>query len=111
MPSSSSVSSGLSLQSFSSSEPEWNSDHAPEGDLPLTDGEEDLKFLIDRELISESEDDLHPWAKPTSPDGKGKEVEEEDWRETEDEEEDDMAEGEGGFLVPMAGTEEGDEEG
>jgi hypothetical protein len=81
MSSSSSVSSGLSLQSFSSSEPEWNSDHAPEGDLPLTDGEEDLKFLIDGELISESEDDLHPWAKPTSPDGKGKEVEEEEEKE------------------------------
>ncbi|KAK1645837.1 hypothetical protein QYE76_063642 [Lolium multiflorum] len=81
MSSSSSVSSGLSLQSFSSSEPEWNSDHVPEGDLPLTDGEDDLKFLIEGKLISESEDDLHPWVKPTSSDGKGEEVEEEEEKE------------------------------
>jgi hypothetical protein len=38
-------------------------------------------------------------------------LEEEDWRETEEEEEDDIATEEEGFLVPMAGTEEGDEEG
>ena len=91
MSSSSSVSSGLSLQSFSSSEPEWNFDHVPDGppeafvgsdgDLPLTDGEDDLKFLIEGELISESEDDLHPWVKPTSSDGKGEEVEEEEEKE------------------------------
>ena len=88
MSSSSSVSSGLSLQSFSSSEPEWNSDHGPDGDLPLTDGEDDLKFLIEGELISESEDDLHPWVKPTSSDGK---EEEEDVEEEEEKEEDDSS--------------------
>ncbi|KAK1692247.1 hypothetical protein QYE76_008944 [Lolium multiflorum] len=95
---SSSVSSGLSLQSFSSSEPEWNFDHVPDGppeafvgsdgDLPLTDGEDDLKFLIEGELISESEDDLHPWVKPTSSDGK---EEEEEVEEEEEKEEDDSS--------------------
>jgi hypothetical protein len=98
MSSSSSVSSGLSLQSSSSSEPEWNFDHVPDGppealvgsdgDLPLTDGEDDLKFLIEGELISESEDDLHPWVKPTSSDGK---EEEEEVEEEEEKEEDDSS--------------------
>ena len=98
MSSSSSVSSGLSLQSSSSSELEWNFDHVPDGppealigsdgDLPLTDGEDDLKFLIEGELISESEDDLHPWVKPTSSDGK---EEEEEVEEEEEKEEDDSS--------------------
>ena len=98
MSSSSSISSGLSFQSSSSSEQEWNFDHVPDGppealvgsdgDLPLTDGEDDLKFLIEGELISESEDDLHPWVKPTSSDGK---EEEEEVEEEEEKEEDDSS--------------------
>ena len=98
MSSSSSVSSGLSLQSFSSSEPEWNFNHVSDGppeafvgsdgDLPLTDGEDNLKFLIEGELISESEDDLHPWVKPTSSNGK---EEEEEVKEEEEKKEDDSS--------------------
>ena len=86
MSSSSSVSSGLSFQSSSSSEQEWDFDYVPDGppealvgsdgDLPLTDGEDDLQFLIEGELESESEDDLHSWANPTSSD-KAEEEEEE----------------------------------
>jgi hypothetical protein len=98
MSSSSSISSGLSLQSASSSEQEWNFDHVPDGppealvgsdgDLPLTDGEDDLGFLLEGELKSDSEDDLHPWAKPTSSDG---EEEEEEVEEEEEKEEDDSS--------------------
>jgi hypothetical protein len=96
MSSSSSISSGLSLQSASSSEQEWNFDHVPDGppealvgsdgDLPLTDGEDDLGFLLEGELKSDSEDDLHPWAKPTSFD-----EEEEEEEEVEEKEEDDSS--------------------
>ncbi|KAK1612843.1 hypothetical protein QYE76_036516 [Lolium multiflorum] len=66
-------------------------DHGSDGDLPLTDGEDDLKFLIEGELISESEDDLHPWVKPTSSDGKEEEeeVEEEEEDGGDDEDSDD----------------------
>ena len=105
---SSSASSALSFQSSSSDEPmpepnqwdepEWDFDYVPDGppealvgsdgDLPLTDGEDDLKFLIEGELISESEDDLHPWVKPTSSDGK---EEEEEVEEEEEKEEDDSS--------------------
>ncbi|KAK1606665.1 hypothetical protein QYE76_030338 [Lolium multiflorum] len=92
--SSSSASSGLSFQSSSSSEPMPEYDQmalyekrAPEhwderewvvssdDDLPLTGGENDLRFLIDGELEAESEDDLFSWASFTSSD---EEEEEED---------------------------------
>ena len=98
---SSSISSGLSLQSSSSSEQEWNFDHVPDGppealvgsdgDLPLTDGEDDLGFLLEGELKSESEDDLHPWANSTSSD------EEEEEEEVEEEEEDDSSSSSAGY--------------
>ncbi|KAK1609004.1 hypothetical protein QYE76_032677 [Lolium multiflorum] len=74
---------------------EWNFDHVPDGppealvgsdgDLPLTDGEDDLGFLLEGELKSESEDDFHPWANSTSSD------EEEEEEEVEEEEEDDSS--------------------
>jgi hypothetical protein len=44
-------------------------------DLSLTDGEDDLRFLVDGELEAESEDDLFSWASFTSSD---EEEEEED---------------------------------
>jgi hypothetical protein len=43
------------------SEPEWDFGLLSDSDKPLTDGEDDLQFLIERELESESEDDLHSW--------------------------------------------------
>jgi hypothetical protein len=43
------------------SEPEWDFGLLPDSDKPLTDGEDDPQFLIERELESESEDDLHSW--------------------------------------------------
>ena len=82
-------------------EPEWDFDYVPDGppealvgadgDLPLTDGEDDLQFLIEGELESESEDDLHSWANPTSPDKAEEEEEEEEEEEQEEEEEDDSS--------------------
>jgi hypothetical protein len=79
--SSSTASSGLSLQSSSSSELEqevdlmaiyearapeywdardWDFSKESEDDEPLTDGEEDLQFLLDGELEATSDDDLFP---------------------------------------------------
>jgi hypothetical protein len=43
------------------SELEWDFGLLSDSDKPLTDGEDDLQFLIERELESESEDDLHSW--------------------------------------------------
>jgi hypothetical protein len=82
MDSSSSASSGLSFQSSSSSEPmpeydpirayearapewwderDWNFSVESEDDDSLTDGEDDLHFLVDGELEEESDDDLFSW--------------------------------------------------
>jgi hypothetical protein len=100
--SSSFASSGLSFQSSSSSEPipeqdeEWDftvrvNDNLPltavgsDDDLSMTDGEADLRFLVDGELEGESEDDLYSWASFTSYD----EEEEEEEEEGEEEEEED----------------------
>jgi hypothetical protein len=47
-------------------------------DLSLTDGEADLRFLVDGELEGESEDDLYSWASFTSYDEEEEEEEEEE---------------------------------
>ena len=69
-------------------EPEWDFDFVPDGppealvgsdgDLPLTDGEDDLRFLIDGELVAESEDDLLSWGSFTPSDEEEEEEDEED---------------------------------
>jgi hypothetical protein len=95
--SSSSISSGLSFQSSSSSELEpevdlmtiyearapeywdardWDFSVESEDDEPLTDGEEDLQFLIDGELEAASDDDLFPWDGSFSSDEEEEEAEE-----------------------------------
>ncbi|KAK1681034.1 hypothetical protein QYE76_041882 [Lolium multiflorum] len=97
--SSSTASSGLSLQSSSSSELEqevdlmaiyearapeywdardWDFSNESEDDEPLTDGEEDLQFLIDGELEATSDDDLFPWDGGFSSDEEEEEEEEDD---------------------------------
>jgi hypothetical protein len=64
------------------SEPEWDFDFMSDGDMPLTDGEDNLQFLIEGELKSESEDDLHSWRNSTSSDN-GEEEEDEEVEEEE----------------------------
>jgi hypothetical protein len=68
---------------------EWDftvrvNDHLPlaavrsDDDLSMTDGEADLRFLVDGELEGESEDDLYSWASFTSYDEEEEEEEEEE---------------------------------
>jgi hypothetical protein len=102
MSSSSSASSGFPIESSSSREPtpEWNPAevHAAntrraieagdepshdfsiwsEDDKSLTDGESDLRFLVKREAVEESEDDRFPWDGATSSAEAVEEEEEED---------------------------------
>jgi hypothetical protein len=102
MPVPSSDSSVFSVESSSSREstPEWNPAKVHEantrraieaGDEPshdfsiwseddrsLTDGESDLRFLVKREAVEESEDDCFPWDGVTSPEEVAEEEEEED---------------------------------
>ena len=87
--SSSSASSGLSFQSSSSREPtpefevaamyeaiaplwwdeaDWDFDVWSEDDESLTDGEDNLQFLVDGELEEESDDDLISWGEDNSSD-------------------------------------------
>jgi hypothetical protein len=84
-------------------EQEWDFDFVPDGppealvgsdgDLPLTDGEDDLRFLIDGELEAESEDDLLSWGNFSSSDVEEEEEDEEDHASfnAEGEEEDDTS--------------------
>ncbi|KAK1630801.1 hypothetical protein QYE76_005116 [Lolium multiflorum] len=95
--SSSSASSGLSFDSSSSSELEpevnlmaiyealapeywdardWDYSIESEDDEPLTDGEEDLRFLVDGELEAASDDDLFSWEAGFSSDEEDEEAEE-----------------------------------
>src|SRR5215203_4711686 len=102
MPVPSSDSSVFSVESSSSREstPEWNPAKVHEantrraieaGDEPshdfsiwseddksLTDGESDLRFLVRREAVEESEDDCFPWDGVTSSEEVAEEEEEED---------------------------------
>lgn len=94
---SSSASSALSFQSSSSSDPEpehdpiaayearaplwwdardWDFSVGSEDDESLTDGEDNLQFLVDGELEEESDDDAFSWGADISSDEEEEEVEE-----------------------------------
>lgn len=57
---------------------EWDSSIESEDDEPLTDGEEDLRFLINGELEAASDDDLLSWEADFSSDEEEEEAEETD---------------------------------
>ena len=130
--SSSSASSGISFQSEHWDDEEWDftvrvNDNllltavGSDDDLSMTDGEADLRFLVDGELEGESEDDLYSWASFTSYDEEEEEEEDdsssdeyppakrfrawsEDDDDDDDEEEEAPAEGYGSSDEELAGS-------
>ena len=93
--SSSSASSGLSFQSSASREPtpefevaamyeaiaplwwdeaDWDFDVWSEDDESLTDGEDNLQFLVDGELKEESDDDMFSWGEDISSDEEDEQI-------------------------------------
>ncbi|KAK1615840.1 hypothetical protein QYE76_021357 [Lolium multiflorum] len=57
---------------------DWDSSNESEDDEPLTDGEENLQFLVDGELETPSDDDLFPWEGSFSSDEEEEEKEDAD---------------------------------
>ncbi|KAK1603041.1 hypothetical protein QYE76_037673, partial [Lolium multiflorum] len=57
---------------------DWDFSNESEDDEPLTDGEEDLQFLVDGELEAPSDDDLFPWEGSFSSDEEEEEEEDAD---------------------------------
>ena len=96
---------------------DWDSSIESEDDEPLTDGEDDLQFLVDGELEAESDDDLFSWEADISSDEEDEEAEEDSTSEeyppakrfragSDDDDDDDDEEDE----APAGGFDSSDEE-